>query len=466
MYRVIWQHRSDALGPLRAEALNNNFLPSLSVFSDFALIGPPEPVFARPALALRARLQTLAPAMLEERGEDLDLATYHHAFVHDLEAALHLQERLLGEPGVRRVEIQARPVPAVQRDFSIRRLQCESAAASLLPIPTPDFESHQVYLEAAPEGIDARSGWSRPGGFGDNIRIIDIEYGWNFAHEDLLDHQIGVIHGANGLSDHGTAVLGILSGDSNGHGVTGIVPAAVVGAASAIYDFSLQRWSAGRAIEFASRFLSAGDILVLEMHAPGPRSTGHGQEGFLPVEFWADDHAAIQMAVAQGIYVVEAAGNGGEDFDHPIYGGRLSRAADSGALMIGGGASAWQPDPLSRLSWSNYGERLDLQGWGSDIVTTGGREPDYHDLFDHPYGSRCYTQSFGGTSGATPIVAGAVAAIAGSLKAAGQPPLPPNEMRRLLIATGTPQRPSASAPLSQAIGPLPNLAAALTQLGL
>ena len=67
------------------------------------------------------------------------------------------------------------------------------------------------------------------------MTIIDIESGWNFDHEDLITQQIGVISGINQNSDHGTAVLGIYSGDDNNTGVKGIVPNAISGAVSAIY---------------------------------------------------------------------------------------------------------------------------------------------------------------------------------------------------------------------------------------
>lgn len=77
---------------------------------------------------------------------------------------------------------------------------------------TPDFSDGQIYLNAAPEGIDARYAWTVPGGSGEGVNIIDIEGGWDFNHEDLNHNKGGVIGGVN-LDDldyieHGTAVLG------------------------------------------------------------------------------------------------------------------------------------------------------------------------------------------------------------------------------------------------------------------
>lgn len=470
MFRVIWQYGVDVLGPLDSESLQPAPLESdadIRPFTDLSTIGRPEPVFPRPSIALRAELRGMPTEFQEDPANDL--AGYYHAFVTTLQAADTLRDRLLNDSRVTYAEVQGE----LQHPFILdesRRAKAVGArleSLSLHPASTQDFISYQVYLNPAPGGIDAHYAWSK-GGNGNGIRIIDIESGWNFEHEDLRLQQIGVIHGINQNSDHGTAVLGIYSGDDNEFGVKGIAPNALAGAASAVYDWENGKWNAANAIKTAADRLTAGDIILLEMHAPGPNASGSGQDGFIAVEYWQPEFAAIRYAVQRGIYVIEAAGNGGEDFDDPIYANRFSRSLrDSGAIVVGGGASALQDDARSRIWWSNYGSRLDVQGWGEDIVTTGGRsEPIYYDLVDHPEGSRCYTQSFGGTSGASPIVVGVVAVIVGLLKTAQRPPLSPQEMRKLLAETGTPQTGSVSSPLSQHIGPLPNLRKAMETLGL
>jgi subtilisin family serine protease len=335
---------------------------------------------------------------------------------------------------------------------------------SLLPSSTNNLESYQRYLEPAPIGIDAQYAWTKVGGNGNGITIIDIEWGWNFNHEDLKENQRGVIIGNNRNDDHGTAVLGIFSGDNNGLGITGIASNAIAGAISAEYDSFNKKWNAANAIRLAADRLNPGDIILLEMHAPGPNASGAGQDGYIPVEYWQPEYLAIRYAVEQGINVVEAAGNGGENLDDPIYRNLFSRSLrDSGAILVGGGASAFQTNPRSRIWWSNYGSRLDVQGWGEDIVTAGGRsQAVYFNLIDHPQASRCYTKSFGGTSGASPIVVGVAASINGILKASGRSPLPPLEMRQLLVKTGTPQTSNSS----EQIGALPDLKKALLALGI
>jgi hypothetical protein len=104
------------------------------------------------------------------------------------------------------------------------------------PPATPDFVSRQRYLDAAPGGVDARFAWTLAGGRGANVRIIDVEGAWRFSHEDLTQNQGGVVGGAPspdlGWRNHGTAVVGEFGGDSNGIGVTGICPDAIVSAIS------------------------------------------------------------------------------------------------------------------------------------------------------------------------------------------------------------------------------------------
>ena len=128
---------------------------------------------------------------------------------------------------------------------------------------------------------------------------------------------------------------------------------------------------------------------------------------------------------------------------------------------MGGGASAFQADPRTPLWWTNHGSRLDVQGWGEDIVTAGGHSKEhYYDLQHDDDPGRCYTQTFGGTSGASPIVAGVVACISGALRGSGRGSLPPADMRDLLVSTGTPQSGTKK------IGPLPDLRRALEALRL
>ena len=70
-------------------------------------------------------------------------------------------------------------------------------------------------------------------------------------------------------------------------------------------------------------------------------------------------------------------------------------------------ARDWGPD-RSRLDFSNYGARVDVQGWGREVTTTG-----YGDLQGGLNEDLWYTDHFSGTSSASPVVVGALAANAG-----------------------------------------------------
>jgi hypothetical protein len=69
------------------------------------------------------------------------------------------------------------------------------ADAADAPPVTPDFTGRQLYLGAAPGGIEALWAHTRPGGMGNGVRIIDIEGAWRFSHEDLAQIQGGVVGG-------------------------------------------------------------------------------------------------------------------------------------------------------------------------------------------------------------------------------------------------------------------------------
>jgi hypothetical protein len=340
------------------------------------------------------------------------------------------------------------------------------------PMHTPDFLARQIYLDAAPGGIDARYAWTQPGGSGFNIRIIDIEGAWRFSHEDLGQNQGGVVGGTQstdlGWRNHGTAVVGEFGGDRNAFGITGICPDANVRAISIFGGTG----SAG-AIRRAADMLSAGDIILIELHRPGPRfnfQVRNDQRGYIAIEWWDDDFAAVRYATNKGIITVEAGGNGAENLDDAIYNNRptdfpttwtnpFNRSnRDSGAIVVGAGAPPpgthgqnHGPD-RSRLDFSNFGALVDAQGWGREVTTTG-----YGDLQGGLNEDEWYTDRFSGTSSASPIVVGALGCVQGVLRIRGRIPLSPARARALLRSTGSLQQDAAGRPATQRIGNRPNL---------
>jgi hypothetical protein len=133
--------------------------------------------------------------------------------------------------------------------------------------------------------------------------------------------------------------------------------------------------------------------------------------------------------------------------------------------MVGAGGSGLGDPPvgdLERVPGSNYGARVDVQGYGAAVVTTG-----YSDLSSGAAGAdRSYTACFDGTSSASATVAGAAAVLQGAAITRTGAPLTPAALRDLLVDTGLPQVPSPGDENAgvQNIGPRPQIAAALAAL--
>ena len=319
------------------------------------------------------------------------------------------------------------------------------------PPLSPDnnpLRGKQGYLEPAPLGIDASWAWKLADGNG--INFVDLEQGWTLNHEDLAGAAIGIISGLNhAFTGHGTAVLGEVVGVDNFIGVIGIAPAAQARVVSQWRTAT--NYQTADAIRSAMSAMRKGDVLLVEAQTTYPPGTD-----YLPVEVEEAVYDAIRAATDAGIVVVEAGGNGSFDLDkfQDMKGKQiLNRSSpdfrDSGAIIVGAAASA---TPHGRLSFSNFGSRIDCYAWGEDVQTTG----------DGWTGNaiNTYTPAFGGTSGASPIVTGA--AILLQCWARGRGHLyTPHDLRALLsdAALNT----ASANPLVDRIGVMPNLKGIITQ---
>ncbi|MGA4842974.1 S8 family peptidase [Streptomyces sp. G45] len=426
-------------------------------------------------------------AALPDAADDVpDLTLFYRVRGGD-ERAQELRARIAALPGIDTAYVKPGAVPATldslgqgqrsgdERDETRRRKEG-------MPV-TPDFTGRQGYLGAAPEGVDALWAWQRLGGGGDGVTVIDIEGAWQLSHEDLSAKLAGVVIGTPvqdvAWRNHGTAVLGVLGADRGGSGVTGIVPDAVTAAASFLPS------GTAATIHAAADRLAPGDLILVELHRPGPRfdfDERDDQRGYIALEWWPDDYAAIRYATAKGVVVVGAAGNGGESLDDAVYERRPDEFPSwwrnpfnpsnppSEAVLVGAGAPPpgthgrdHGPD-RSRLAFSNYGARVDAQGWGRETTSTGGFWNQPGDLQGGVDEIAWYTDTFSGTSSASPMVVGALASLQGMLKAADQQPLTSPRARALLRATGSPQQDAPGRPASQRIGNRPDIRAAVAKL--
>lgn len=294
------------------------------------------------------------------------------------------------------------------------------------PVPPPlnpsddPRNASQGYLDAAPSGIDARWAWGSVDGRG--VGFVDLERGWTLNHEDLVAANISVISGvSHDYHGHGTAVLGELVAVDNTLGGIGIAPGATTRVVSQWRTTS--SYNTAEAILSAVGSMASGDVLLLEAQTSYPTASG-----YVPVEVEPAVFDAIKYATSQGIIVIEAGANGSVDLDtfqdtngKHVLNRNSPDFRDSGAIMVGAASST---APHQRLSFSNFGSRIDCFAWGENIDTCGDGWTGT--------ATNLYTTGFGGTSGASPIVAGAALLLQSwRMKQANRRYLP-NEMRGLL----------------------------------
>jgi subtilisin family serine protease len=288
-------------------------------------------------------------------------------------------------------------------------------------------------------GIDVQAGWDlHPDARGlPDYWIVDVEQGWNVDHEDLDVDFEDVLNGPydGEKRDHGTSVLGELGAcdTDTDYGMIGIVP----GTQMKMVDWNLEPTIA-EAFDIAASHLAPGEIYLIEIQTTvGTR--------IVPMEYYQAEFDAISAHTARGVVVVEAGANGTQDLDDPFFEGRFDRnQRDSGAILVGAGT----PTTHSPEWFTNYGSRIDCQGYGSSVWTLG-----YGDLWSSGI-DQYYTDTFSGTSSASPIVTGAAAITQLLSRALNGRTLTSIEIRDLLSTYGTPQ----GEPLSKHIGPLPDLA--------
>ena len=327
-------------------------------------------------------------------------------------------------------------------------------ASDIPPLTTIDVTSAQGYFMPAPTGIDVNYARLFAGGRGADVRIADIEGGWDTEHEDLPPMAFGF--GTNWGAEHGTAVLGELAAQENGYGANGIAPNAMVGWSSVtnldpfmtggVFYF----YSVANALLVSGNALRPGDIALIEQHFPNlfagacPNTCNCPQFGYVAVETVPFEHAAISSLTGSGIIVVEAAGNG-QTLVTP------ASTRDSGAIVVGASDSGGAGVPAC---FTNFGPRVNVRAWGDSIGSDGyGDDPTLQANGND--NRQWYTKVFSGTSGASPIVTGAAALIQSTRSAVGQSRLNSVQMRTLLVSTGVPQSGGV------AIGPQPDLRKAI-----
>jgi hypothetical protein len=346
-------------------------------------------------------------------------------------------------------------------------MDSEASGPAVNPTDDPLFPL-QGHLTAAPVGIDAVFAWRQAGGDGTGIGLVDLEQAWNFAHEDLAALNVPPLPFGDqkpNLDDqnHGTSALAIMVGRDNTVGGIGVAPGA--GPVNAVSHYDAATGTPGHvadAITHAATFMAPGDVLVLEVQTGRGFITGWPDNH--PIEIKDLEFGAIRLAVAQGIVVIEAAGNAGRDLDgyvapqgtwanrQPLNKNNTADFRDSGAILVGATHSS---PPHARMYFSNYGSRLNCFAWGENVVTAG--KGDLSGLSRNSW----YTAVFDGTSAATAIIGGAALVVQGVAQAATGQRRSPAQIQAMFAerATGTP----SAGGTADMIGVMPDLRRVLMQ---
>jgi hypothetical protein len=221
-------------------------------------------------------------------------------------------------------------------------------------------------------------------------------------------------------------VLGIIGAADDHAGFIGLAPKAALRLASCYHHAT---GSAEHVSDALCALLHPGErraVILLEVQrGPG-----------LPTEVEPPDLHAIRLAVSLGYTVIEAAGNGRVDLDHPaelgLPLGHPAWKGDSGAVLVG--ATGPRP-PYSVLSTSNYGDRVDVFAHGAQVSAPGAAFGVFAPSPAHLDAER--RDDFGGTSAAAAIIAGVALALLGHEHAAHRPDLSPADLREWLRAGPT-----------------------------
>ena len=261
--------------------------------------------------------------------------------------------------------------------------------------------------------------WGRSSGNG--VVIADIDWGYRTSHEDLAtkldltrahnsyDGGTNVSHGSD--ISHGTAVMGIAGAADNNRGMAGMAFGAILWPIQANSGPGTQlpgnSWA--NAIDWVRTADGGGrrKVIILEV-----QTGSYGNYEMVP-----SVNAAIRTAIANGVVVCVAAGNGDRDAGIDDQGNAIP---ETGSILVG--ATAYHATENRRAWFSNYGPRI--------VVCAPGDSA--HDLTCSSSADNTYRNGFGGTSGATPKVAATAA-----LLLSANPNLTHAQIRTILNQSGS-----------------------------
>ncbi len=355
---------------------------------------------------------------------------------------------------------------------SIVELAYAKDTQDALPAGDTFYSPGKSFLsEPSSGGVNARAAWNLYGApaKGQNVNVIDLEHTWRKSHSDFPSNLIGFENSGATQSEltlllsryatyseylgtvpfldpvHGNGVIGIIAAKDNNIGITGIAPLSRVGL-QPTRAISGAGQKLCQLLPFAANRAGSGGIVVAPLAKPF-----NGRDA--PIDWDPACFSAIRSASDTGKIIVISAGNTSVDLDGTSFDmdenddGIIDykyynrQENDSGAIVVAMSEVDNRKPHFAPFNGNNYG-------------TNYGSRIDAH----APYGPITLalppiaTTTFGGTSGAAAIVAGALASIQGIAKSQGKT-LNAIQMRSLIKNEGVPQ----THDLNQAISRLPNI---------
>ena len=324
-----------------------------------------------------------------------------------------LVEASAGVPGWYRVSVTKTPqehLSAARKNPKVAEAELDVEVRFEAYEDEPQF-NQQWWLESDGHAsaafdidVDALDAWDA-GATGEGVVVAIIDTGVDIFHPDLVDAlwtnpgeipdngidddgngYIDDVHGIDAanetgnpldLDGHGTDCAGIVAAQPTGWGPIGLAPAAEIMSIKIAFGQGSFGSISARAITYAA---DNGARVLSNSWTYGPQEVGIVRD-------------AMKHALDQGVIFVAAAGNDGDNAD--VVGNYPARSQADGVLGVGAinkyGLRVNHPGVWS----SAYGAgTIDLMAPGEDVWTLN---PGYK------------SGSFGGTSAATPAVAGAVA---------------------------------------------------------
>ncbi len=270
---------------------------------------------------------------------------------------------------------------------------------------------------------------------GTGVRIAIVDDGLEVGHPDLAAN-VDLINDFdfNGNDDdpspgadnfHGTACAGVAAArGNNGIGISGTAPEATIVGLKLIAAPTTDA-------EEADAFAFKKDIVHIKSNSWGPYDGAYGTGGPGVLSLAAMEDATINGRGGKGTVFLWAAGNGNGTGDDSNYDGWAnSPLAIAVSAINDKGKSSWYSEPGDNIlicAPSNGGKQgiTTTDRSGSSGYNVDGGTVEYPDFTDTNY-----TNTFGGTSSATPAVAGVVA-----LMLQANPNLTYRDVQEILVRT-------------------------------